>query len=133
MSSVAFYPKTSTGTTILTRNSVRSCVSDARARIMGEADIYVKTGSSLTLTCVMSQEPHNLGTVNWYRGDTQITTSPLSENDVDTEPRIIVETGWSEALTSRLKINRIRSSDSGNYSCVPTAAERASVNLHVIN
>ncbi|CAB0035503.1 unnamed protein product [Trichogramma brassicae] len=105
----------------------------ARARITGAADIIVKTGSSLTLTCVMSQGPHNLGTVNWYRGDSPVTTSILPDNDIETEPRIMVETEWSDALTSRLKINRIRSSDSGNYSCVPTAAKRASVNVHVIN
>uniref|UniRef100_A0ABD2WNB2 Ig-like domain-containing protein n=1 Tax=Trichogramma kaykai TaxID=54128 RepID=A0ABD2WNB2_9HYME len=108
-------------------------INKARARITGAADIIVKTGSSLTLTCVMSQGPHNLGTVNWYRGDSPVTTSILPDNDIETEPRIMVETEWSDALTSRLKINRIRSSDSGNYSCVPTAAKRASVNVHVIN
>ncbi|KAL7294267.1 hypothetical protein TKK_0012283 [Trichogramma kaykai] len=108
-------------------------IAEARARITGAADIIVKTGSSLTLTCVMSQGPHNLGTVNWYRGDSPVTTSILPDNDIETEPRIMVETEWSDALTSRLKINRIRSSDSGNYSCVPTAAKRASVNVHVIN
>ena len=75
---------------------------EARARITGASDIIVKTGSSLTLTCVMSQGPHNLGTVSWYRGSTPVTTSILSDNDVETEPRIMVETEWSDALTSRL-------------------------------
>ncbi|XP_014216843.1 lachesin-like, partial [Copidosoma floridanum] len=106
-------------------------VVEARARIMGEQDIMVNPGSTLTLTCVMSQGPHNLGTVNWFRGNGQIMTSTMADNEV--EPRIIVETKWSDALTSKLKINRIKLSDSGNYSCVPTAAERASVNVHVIN
>ncbi|XP_058801640.1 zwei Ig domain protein zig-8-like [Phymastichus coffea] len=108
-------------------------VVEPRARILGASEVFVKTGSSLTLTCVISQGPHNLGTVEWYRGSSVVTTSKISPNDVDTEPRIVVDSEWSDALTSRLKINRIRSTDTGNYSCVPTAAERASVNVHVIN
>lgn len=74
---------------------------EARARINGQTDIYVKTGSLLTLTCLMSQGPHDLGTVAWYRGSQPVVTSPHSENDVNGEPRITVETEWSDALTSR--------------------------------
>ncbi|XP_071636241.1 uncharacterized protein Dpr1 isoform X1 [Temnothorax longispinosus] len=108
-------------------------VVEARARIIGTGDIYVKTGSLLTLTCLMSQGPHDLGTVAWYRGSQAVVTSPRSENDIEAEPRITVETEWSDALTSRLRITHAKPSDSGNYSCVPTVAERASVNVHVIN
>nr|KAF7421945.1 hypothetical protein H0235_009781 [Vespula pensylvanica] len=74
---------------------------EARARINGTSDIYVKTGSLLTLTCLMSQGPHHLGTVAWYRGNHAVVTSPRLENDVNAEPRITVETEWSDALTSR--------------------------------
>ncbi|XP_011062236.1 PREDICTED: lachesin [Acromyrmex echinatior] len=108
-------------------------VVEARARILGQADIYVKTGSLLTLTCVMSQGPHDLGTVAWYRGSQAVVTSTRSENDIETEPRITVETEWSDALTSKLRITHAKLVDSGNYSCVPTVAEGASVNVHVIN
>ncbi|XP_023287558.1 zwei Ig domain protein zig-8 [Orussus abietinus] len=108
-------------------------VVEARARIGGPPDIYVKTGSLLTLTCMMSQGPHDLGTVAWYLGDRLIVTSAHSENDVNDEPRITVETEWSDALTSRLRITHAKPTDSGNYSCVPTVAEKASVNVHVIN
>ncbi|CAL1682691.1 unnamed protein product [Lasius platythorax] len=106
---------------------------EARARIIGPPDIYVKTGSLLTLTCLMSQGPHDLGTVAWFRGTQAVVTSPRSENDIEAEPRITVETEWSDALTSRLRITYAKPGDSGNYSCVPTVAERASVNVHVIN
>ncbi|XP_076390557.1 defective proboscis extension response 1 isoform X3 [Megachile rotundata] len=108
-------------------------VIEARARISGSSDVYVKTGSVLTLTCQMSQGPHDLGTVAWYRGSQPVVTSPHSENDVNSEPRITVETEWSDALTSRLKITHAKPGDSGNYSCVPTVAEKASVTVHVIN
>ncbi|XP_066587707.1 zwei Ig domain protein zig-8-like [Prorops nasuta] len=108
-------------------------VVEARARIIGPPDIYVKTGSLLTLTCLMSQGPHDLGTVAWFRGSQPVVTSPASENDIDSQPRINVETEWSDALASRLRITHARPSDSGNYSCVPTIADSASVNVHIIN
>lgn len=74
---------------------------ESRARIQGPSDIYLKTGSLLVLTCVMSQGPHDLGTVAWYRDNQAVVTSPRNENDIDAEPRITVETEWSDALTSR--------------------------------
>lgn len=74
---------------------------EPRAKIMGPSDIYVKTGSVLTLTCLMSQGPHDLGTVAWFRDNQPVMTSARSDNDIDQQPRITVETEWSEALTSR--------------------------------
>lgn len=69
--------------------------------------MHVKTGSLLTLTCLMSQGPHDLGTVAWFHGSQPVVTSPHSENDIDGEPRITVETEWSDALTSRYIIPSI--------------------------
>ncbi|KZC14524.1 hypothetical protein WN55_07031 [Dufourea novaeangliae] len=108
-------------------------VTEARARIIGTPDRYVKVGSHLTLTCLMSQGPHDLGTVAWYHGSQAVMTSPHSENDVSSGPRITVETEWSDALTSKLRITHAKLEDSGNYSCVPTVAEKASINVHVLN
>lgn len=42
--------------------------SEAKAVILGPTDLYVKMGSIVTLTCVISQGPHDLGTINWHRG-----------------------------------------------------------------
>ncbi|KAK0073943.1 hypothetical protein PV326_012912, partial [Microctonus aethiopoides] len=72
-----------------------------RAKILGLPDMYVKTGSLLTLTCLMSQGPHDLGTVAWFRDNHPVVTSTRNDNDINTEPRITVETVWSDALTSR--------------------------------
>lgn len=41
---------------------------EAKAKILGPADLYVKTGSLLSLTCILSQGPHDLGTMFWYKG-----------------------------------------------------------------
>ncbi|XP_018321037.1 zwei Ig domain protein zig-8 isoform X2 [Agrilus planipennis] len=108
-------------------------VVEARARILGPGDLHVKAGSSVTITCTINQGPHDLGTISWYR-DTEIlkSNSPTS-NEADSIPRLSIENNWVDGLTSRLHISNVRLSDSGNYSCVPTLATPASVNIHVIN
>lgn len=42
---------------------------EAKAIILGQSDLYVKMGSKVILTCVISQGPHDLGTISWYRGE----------------------------------------------------------------
>lgn len=42
--------------------------SEAKAVVVGPTDIYIKSGSEVILTCIVSQGPHELGTIYWYRG-----------------------------------------------------------------
>jgi hypothetical protein len=44
-------------------------LSEAKAKILGPSDIYVKAGSAVTLTCMISQGPHDLGTIDWFKGE----------------------------------------------------------------
>ncbi|XP_045519659.1 lachesin-like [Pieris brassicae] len=108
-------------------------VVEAKAHVLGPADLYVKTGSSLALTCILSQGPHDLGTIFWYKGSNIIEYKEVEANDIVEQPRVRLKTEWTEQLTSRLTISKLLPTDSGNYSCVPTMAESASVNVHVIN
>ncbi|XP_037805430.1 uncharacterized protein LOC119599638 [Lucilia sericata] len=55
-----------------------------------------------------------------------------NQNEIDSGTRITVENDWSDGLTSRLKVRRASSSDTGNYTCVPTIAKSSSVYVHVI-
>ncbi|XP_052129254.1 uncharacterized protein LOC127750797 [Frankliniella occidentalis] len=112
-------------------------LSEWRAQILGSSDLHVKTGSSITLTCVLSQGPHDLGTVQWFRNDQLLSNQVAADvhpNALDPEPRVRITVAWTEALTSKLFIGYAKPSDSGNYTCKPTSlAESASVNVHVIN
>ncbi|KAG8320402.1 hypothetical protein J6590_069710 [Homalodisca vitripennis] len=105
-------------------------VVESKARILGPSELYVKTGSSVTITCVISQGPHDLGTVFWYRGSQIVEEGPLPAQG---PPRVHIQTEWTDALTSRLHIARAVVADTGNYSCVPTSAETASVNVQIIS
>lgn len=68
-----------------------------------------------------------------FTGSKLIEYKEVEANEVAEEPRIRLKTEWTEQLTSRLTIDKLLPTDSGNYSCVPTMAEAASVNVHVIN
>jgi hypothetical protein len=68
-----------------------------------------------------------------FVGSKLIEYKEVEENEIPEEPRVRLKTEWTEQLTSRLLIEKLLPSDSGNYSCVPTMAEAASVNVHVIN
>lgn len=110
-------------------------VVEAKALILGPTDIYVKIGSAVTLTCIITQGPHDLGTINWFRGTNDIKPTEIHPNETSIAypSRISVDLKWTEALTSRLKILDAKLSDSGNYTCSPTSAEASSVMVHVLN
>ena len=94
--------------------------------MIGPADVYVKQGSTLGLTCLVSQAVEH-ATVFWYHG----------LNVID-ESQSIVRIGQNfdstmATMTSRLRINNLQSAHSGNYTCLTTAADPASTMVHVIN
>ncbi|XP_055311276.1 zwei Ig domain protein zig-8 isoform X1 [Sitodiplosis mosellana] len=109
-------------------------VIELKAVVLGTADLYVKTGSDINLTCKISKGPHELGTVFWYKGNAIIDLI-TQENDIYSEnvQRISVDTDWADGLISRLKIRQAVPNDTGNYTCVSTIAQAASVYAHVIS
>ncbi|KAM7345433.1 defective proboscis extension response 1 isoform 2-T3 [Cochliomyia hominivorax] len=106
-------------------------VIELKASIIGPTDLYVKSGSDINLTCKIIQGPHELGNIFWYKGS-DIIDMTTNQNDIDSGTRITVENDWSDGLTSRLKIRGASSSDTGNYTCVPTIAKSSSVYVHII-
>lgn len=77
------------------------CVPEAKARILGPSDIHVKAGSSVTLTCVINQGPHDLGTVFWYKNTEIVHTAEPHPNEADAEARVTIQVIVTSVLGPR--------------------------------
>ncbi|KAL3279793.1 hypothetical protein HHI36_017301 [Cryptolaemus montrouzieri] len=99
----------------------------AQAAISGPPEIFVKKGSTISLTCSINIHSTPPSSVLWYHGQSVI--------DFDS-PRggISLETEKTEAgTTSKLLVTKALLSDSGNYTCMPSNATPASTVVHVLN
>ena len=101
-------------------------VSAAKATISGNPDVYVKKGSTISLTCSVDVHSTPPGSVTWYHGSSVVDFDSqrggISLETERTEPR----------TTSKLLVTRAELSDTGNYTCVPSNANPASVFVHVL-
>ncbi|XP_065090225.1 uncharacterized protein LOC135711355 isoform X2 [Ochlerotatus camptorhynchus] len=96
----------------------------ARAKITGSQEVHVKKGSTISLSCVVNVLASS---ISWYHGSSVV--------DFDSaRGGISLETEKTEGGTSsRLMLTRATLRDSGNYTCVPSGAISASVQVHVLN
>ncbi|XP_014232110.1 zwei Ig domain protein zig-8-like [Trichogramma pretiosum] len=102
-------------------------VLDVQAEILGPDEVYVRKGSTISLTCMVNSQGVPPSNVTWYHAGNVI--------DFD-GPRggVSLETEKSKGgTTSKLLITRASLGDSGNYSCVSSKAARATVVVHVLN
>jgi hypothetical protein len=89
--------------------------------------VYVKRGSTISLTCSINVHSTPPGSVLWYHGAAVVDfDSPRGGISLETEK---TESG----TTSKLLVTKAALSDSGNYTCVPSNANPASVWVHVLN
>lgn len=98
----------------------------AKAVIEGAPDIYVKSGSSINLTCVITQSPIPPVFVFWYHDDRMI-------NYDSSRGQIAIQKAVGDTALSKLFIKDVQPADSGNYTCCPSNAEATSITLHVLN
>ncbi|XP_060804409.1 protein sidekick-1 isoform X4 [Amyelois transitella] len=104
-------------------------VEAAAATIWGSQDVYVKKGSTISLTCSVNvhSSPPSSASVLWYHGNSVVDfDSPRGGISLETEK---TEGG----TTSKLLVTKAALTDSGNYTCVPNNAHPASVSVHVLN
>lgn len=94
---------------------------EAKADIIGGQDKMVESGSTLELTCLLrhSMEPPTY--IFWYHDNKMI--------NYDSSRGVIVK---YSRFSSLIRIPGTRGRDSGNYTCVPSNARPASVNVHII-
>ncbi|EEB15732.1 transmembrane and immunoglobulin domain-containing protein precursor, putative [Pediculus humanus corporis] len=100
---------------------VKLKVIEASAEITGAPDLYIKSGSTLRIVCSLKQNTETPVYVFWYHNDRMI--------NYDKE-RVSVS---NDKSISVLQIYEADKTDSGNYSCVPSNAKQANVNVHVLN
>ncbi|XP_063709860.1 protein sidekick-1-like [Culicoides brevitarsis] len=96
----------------------------SKAKILGNSELFIKSGSDINLTCVALQAPAPPSFIYWYKGGRVINYSQRGGISVLTE---------RQTRTSKLVISRAMPTDSGNYTCSPSASDSASVLVHVIN
>jgi hypothetical protein len=97
-------------------------VSEARAEIPGGPDKFVKSGSSLQLTCLLKKSTEPPVYVFWYH-DIRMINYDLGRG-------VRVRHG---RYFSELVVEHAQKHDSGNYSCVPSNAHPASISVHILN
>jgi len=98
----------------------------ASASIKGSPEMYIKSGSTISLTCDVTQSQQPQAYVFWHlNGKVVNYDSPRGG--------ISVETTKGDVTTSRLLITNAKPSDSGNYTCSPSNADSASIIVHVLN
>jgi len=85
----------------------------SRAKILGNAELFIKSGSDINLTCLAMQSPVPPSFIYWYKGKRVMNYSQRGGINVITE---------RSTRTSKLLIAKATPADSGNYTCSPSSS-----------
>ncbi|XP_076329533.1 zwei Ig domain protein zig-8-like [Tachypleus tridentatus] len=97
-----------------------------KAEILGSHPMYVKIGSSINLTCVISESPEPPRFVFWYHNNRMI--------NYDKEGgKISLQKADDDSAISTLYIKDAQPTDSGNFTCGPSNAEATSVSVFFLH
>ncbi|XP_059219678.1 uncharacterized protein LOC106082487 isoform X1 [Stomoxys calcitrans] len=101
-------------------------VVEPSTEIIGAPDLYIESGSTINLTCVILNSPEPPAYIFWNHNNAIINYD---------SPRggVSVVTIKGDTTTSFLLIKTARPSDSGHYQCNPSNAKPKSVTVHVLN
>ncbi|XP_037944421.1 uncharacterized protein LOC119677222 [Teleopsis dalmanni] len=85
----------------------------SRAKILGNAELFIKSGSDINLTCLAMQSPIPPSFIYWYKGKRVMNYSQRGGINVIME---------RSTRTSKLLIAKATPADSGNYTCSPSSS-----------
>ncbi|XP_033224469.1 lachesin-like [Belonocnema kinseyi] len=102
---------------------------EIESREKSNGDMYVKTGSTVTLRCVIKQSLEVPFFVFWYHEGNRVLDYQTGGKLQILAKRVDGTTDFSSGLV----IHNTRKEDSGNYTCSPNNLDSASVILHVLN
>ncbi|KAK4303052.1 hypothetical protein Pmani_024902 [Petrolisthes manimaculis] len=98
-----------------------------QAQIQGPREVFIQSGSTIKLTCLVNTHSDNVGAVVWFRDSSELDyDSPRGGVSIEIEKT-------PTRTTSKLFLTRAAKADSGNYTCAPKFADAASVTVHVVN
>ncbi|KAG0417872.1 hypothetical protein HPB47_005317 [Ixodes persulcatus] len=100
----------------------------AKARIPEGSNLYIQSGNTINLTCVVTDSRAPPVYVFWYHDDRMINYDSARRAGI----RVATERGPSTTV-SRLQVPDATTGDSGNYSCIPSYADPANITVHVLN
>lgn len=97
-------------------------------------DMYVKSGSSVQIRCLIGQTVDTPPYVTWYFNNRMMVDFAGTHSSVTAAhgTAAIKSPGSLLLLQSVLKLRDVRKADSGNYTCQPANLPRATAYLHVI-
>lgn len=100
----------------------------AKARIPEGSNLYIQSGNTINLTCVVTDTRTPPVYVFWYHDDRMINYDTSRRAGI----RVVTERGPSTTV-SKLQVPDAVTRDSGNYSCIPSYADPANITVHVLN
>ncbi|CAH0552216.1 unnamed protein product [Brassicogethes aeneus] len=95
-------------------------VTKAKAEIQGAPDLHIRSGSLLRLVCTLQYSTETPAYVFWYH----------EQRMINYDPGVSVIEGRSSSI---LHLKEADKSNNGNYTCSPSNAVPASINVHVLN
>ena len=112
--------------------AVQLTVVEFTVDIVGDAELFVQTDSSIILTCVASNLPQSAGDIEWRHNGHKVHSSQEMLVETVTDD---IQRGTDEVqnLTSYLRIHSIKSQHGGKYQCGPTGLRKDFIQLQVLN
>lgn len=96
-----------------------------KTKIIEGSEVYVKSGSTTNLTCIIEDNLITANYVFWYYEGTVINFDSPRKG-------IKIVTNRGPKTISKLLIYNSKVSDSGSYACKPMHSDFANVTLHVL-
>ena len=98
--------------------------------MVGFPDMFVRTGATINLTCIISRSPEPPAFVFWYHNERMINYDYYSMGRG--EITVQKDSSKSDTVISRLVIRSAKLQDSGNYTCSASNADPTSLYVHVL-
>ncbi|XP_045585151.1 mucin-17 isoform X2 [Procambarus clarkii] len=98
-------------------------------KVPGGPDMYVKSGSTVTIKCIITAALHQPEYIFWYQGKERVVADEVTGRG----RQVFLERVSEDTTVGTLLIPTASPRDQGAYTCAPSTLPNASVTLHVLN